>query len=150
MMGIFSYLITMFAAMFWVFRVVVAFTYSMGINFIAVPMNFTIEIIVLFVTLFSFIFIIKRNAIGTLIYFVAYGLYFGTGIYDSITSGVQDKFALFISCIAVLISTLTLIDILINRDRKSLLRNKKSDWFFKNEQFDREYDDRADKNQYKF
>lgn len=149
-MGIFSYLMTMLVAMFWIFRVVVAFTYSMGINFIAVPMNLTIEIIVLFVTLFSFIFIIKRNAIGTLIYFVTYGLYFGTYIYESIKYGKGYQFDLIISIIAIIISSLTLIDILLNKNRKSLLRNKESDWFYKNEQFDRKYDDRADKNQYKF
>ena len=31
------------------------------------------------------------------------------------------------------------------------MKNKrKTDWFYKNEQFDRQFDDRADRNQYKF
>lgn len=149
-MGMFSYLITMFAAIFWVFRVIVAFTYSMGIEFMVTPINLTTEIIVLFVTLFSFIFIFKRNILGALVYFVAYGFYFGTYIYEAIVNKSQDGFAMFIAFVAIVIATLTLIDILINKDRKSLMSNKQSDWFYKNKEFDRKHDERDDQNQYKF
>jgi hypothetical protein len=149
-MGMISYLITMFAGLFWLFRVVVAFTYSMGINFPITPISLTAEVILLFVTLFSLIFIIKRNIFGALVYFVAYGLYFGTYIYDAIANKSQDMFSMFIAIIAIIIAALTLIDILINKDRKGLTANKKSDWFYKNEKYERKYDDRVDKNQYKF
>lgn len=149
-MGIFSYLITMFAALFWVFRVIVAFTYSMGVSFIAEPINLTTEIIVLFITLFSFIFVFKRNILGALIYFVTYGFYFGTYIYEAITNQSQSGFSMFIAFVAIIISTLTLIDILVNKERKGLISNKQSDWFYKNKDYDREHDDRDDKNQYKF
>ena len=29
-------------------------------------------------------------------------------------------------------------------------KDKKTDWFYKNEQFDRKFDERADRNEYKF
>ena len=148
-MGLFSYLITMFAALFWVFRVVVAFTYSIGTNFIAVPIDFTTEVIILFITMFSFIFIIKRNIIGALVYFVCYGWYFGTYLYNGITTGEQDSFAMLIAILAIVIASLNLIDILINKNRKKIT-NDNSTWFYKNKKYDRNYDERADKNQYKF
>ena len=30
------------------------------------------------------------------------------------------------------------------------MKTKKTDWFFQNKDFDRQYDERADRNQYKF
>ena len=57
---------------------------------------------------------------------------------------------LFVSILGVLIPLLVVLDIAINKDRKSATKNKKTDWFYGNEEYDRKFDDRADKNQYKF
>ena len=40
-------------------------------------------------------------------------------------------------------------DLLVTKIRKRDPKDKKTDWFFKNEQYDRKYDERADKNQYR-
>ena len=152
----FSYLITMIAGIFWLFRVIVSITYSMGANFPVVPLDFNIEIVLLFVTVICMIFIIKRNIFGALIYFVAYGYYFGNDLYNGIVNiingetGASSYLSLFISFIGVLIPFLIVLDIFFNKDRKTNVKNKKTDWFYKNEQYDRNLDDRADKNQYKF
>lgn len=156
MTSLFSYLITMFAAMFWLFRLVVAATYTMSIDFGIVPLDNNMEIVLLFVALFCMIFIIKRNIIGALVYFVAYGLYFGTDLYNQVMlisngeAGMMDYTALFISFIGVAIPFLTVMDIFLNKDRKGSVRDKKTDWFYTNKEYERKLDERADKNQYKF
>ena len=156
MTSVFSYLITMAGGIFWIFRVVVALLNSMQKDFPIQPLDPTIEIILLFVTLICFALIIKRKLSGALIYFISYGLYFGTDIYNqltAITNGqteVVEYTTLFVSIIGVIIPLLTVLDIAINKDRKSATRNKKTDWFYGNEEYERKLDERADKNQYKF
>ena len=56
-----SWLIAMFAFMFWGFRVVATVLYSMGTEFIAEPIDITFEIILLFVTFICICFITKRK-----------------------------------------------------------------------------------------
>lgn len=156
MTSVFSYLITMFGGMFWIFRAIVAITYSLSIDFPVTPLNFTIEIILLFATLVCMIFIIKRNIIGALAYFVAYGFYFGTDLYNGIMNIINgqpvmsDYLTLFVSFIGVLIPFLTVMDIFLNKNRVGAAKDKKTDWFYKNKDYDRQYDERADRNQYKF
>lgn len=156
MTSMFSYLITMFGGLFWLLRIVVAITYSMDINFPITPLNFNTEIILLFVTLICMIFIIKRNIIGALVYFVAYGLYFGNDLYNNVTNIINgqavgaDYLSLFVSFIGVVIPFLTVMDIFLNKERKGNTKNKKTDWFYTNEEYTRKLDERADKNQYKF
>ncbi len=156
MTSLFSYLITMFGGLFWILRIVVAITYSMDIDFPIEPLDFNIEIILLFVTLFCIILIIKRNLIGALIYFITYGLYFGTDLYNNFVNisnnqiGVTDYLSIFISLVGVIISFLTFLDIGLNKNRTGTPRDKKTDWFYKNKEYDRKFDERSDRNQYKF
>ena len=102
------------------------------------------------------VFIIKRNIIGALIYFVAYGYYFGNDLYNNVINiingetGAIDYLSVFISFIGVLIPFLTVMDIFFNKERKGSIKDKKTDWFYENEEYIRKLDERADKNQYKF
>ncbi len=59
-----SYLLAIFMVMFWIFRIVVAFTSSMGIDIGFVPMNMNVEIILLFVCIPCVILVAKRKLIG--------------------------------------------------------------------------------------
>ena len=55
-----------------------------------------------------------------------------------------------LAIVGVVIPVLTFIDILLNKNRKAIIGgNNKTDWYYKNDQYDRQYDERADKNQYK-
>lgn len=156
MTSLFSYLITMFGGMFWLLRVVVAITYTLGVDFPIVPLDFNTEIILLFVTIVCMIFIVKRNIIGALVYFVAYGLYFGNDLYNNVINIINgqalgtDYLSIFISLIGVVIPFLTVMDIFLNKERKGSTKDKKTDWFYENEEYTRKLDERADKNQYKF
>ena len=156
MTSVFSYLITMIGGIFWLFRAVVAVTYTLGVEFPIVPLDFNAEIILLFITIIAMVLIMKRNIIGALVYFVAYGWYFGNDLYNNvmnIINGqpiVSDYLSVFISFVGVLIPFLTVMDIFLNKERKGSTKDKKTDWFYENEEYTRKLDERADKNQYKF
>lgn len=156
MTSLFSYLITMFAGIFWLIRVVISIAYTMEADIGIEPLDFNIEIILLFFTLVCMIFIVKRNIIGALMYFVSYGLYFGTDLYNGIINimdgqtGLVDYATLFLSFIGVVIPFLTVMDIFLNKERKGSVKDEKTDWFYTNKEYDRKLDERADENQYKF
>lgn len=156
MTSIFSYLITMLGGVFWIVRVAITLAYTMGWNIGIEPLNVTVEVILLFATLICMIFVVKRNIIGALVYFVLYGFYFGNDLYSGVVglingnAGATDYLSLFISFMGVLIPFLIVMDIFLNKDGTTSGKNKKTDWYYQTDEYDRKYDDRADKNQYKF
>jgi len=147
--------------MFWAFRIVVAVTYELGANFGGIePFNQTMEIILLFVVLACMLLIIKRKMVGALIYLAAYGMYFGTSLMTGVTTLITASSDIsissagmylntFISLIGIAIPVAVLFDLLLDKNRKANPKDKKTDWFYNNEQFDRKMDDRADKNNYR-
>lgn len=156
-----TWMLVMFMAMFWVFRIIVAFTYELGADFGGIePFNQTVEIILLFVVLVCMILIVKRKIVGALIYLLAYGMYFGTNLVTGIStiatanpdvsiSEMELYLNTFVSLIGIVIPVAILFDLLLDKNRKANPKDKKTDWFYKNEQFDRKLDDRADKNNYR-
>ena len=127
-----------------------------------VPINETLEIILLFVTLVCIILVVKRKLVGALIYLLIYGLYFGTDVFNGISMIISNNSSanastlpatsfmnLFVSFIGVILPIAVLLDMLVDKGRKNHPKDKKTDWFYTNEQFDRKLDDRADKNNYR-
>ena len=152
----FGYFITTLAAIFWVFRVIVALMYTAEAEFPIVPINMTFEIIMLFVTFVGIILVAKRKMIGAVVYLIAQCAYFGVDAYKSIETIIEGQpqtanyITLFISIIAVIIPVLAIMNIGLSSGKKSSMRNRKTDWFYGTTDYDRKFDDRADKNQYKF
>lgn len=149
-----TYLFVIFMAMFWVFRIIVAFCYNLGIDFVTVPIDFNFEIVLLFITFFAMILVVKRSMLGGLIYLVSYGLYFGYYIYSIITNmgeiaTMQNYMDLIFSALGIILPLLVLFDLILDRNRKEHPKDKKTDWFYQNEEYDRKMDERADKNQYR-
>ena len=156
-----TWMLVMFMGMFWLLRVVVAVTYEMKIDFGGIqPFNQTMEIILLFVVLLCMILVVKRKLVGALIYLLSYGMYFGTSMLTGLSnlfssstevsvSGMGMYLTTFISLIGIIIPVAVLLDLLMDKSRKANPHDKKTDWFYKNEKFDRELDDRADKNNYR-
>ena len=152
-------ILVMFVAMFWVFRMIVAFMYEIGQDFGGIiPYNQQMEIILLFVVLLCMILIVKRKMIGALIYLVAYGIYFGTGLVSSFGAMANPGEGLidvtiylngFISLVGIVLPIAVLLDLLLDKNRKAHPKDKKTDWFYKNEAYDRKLDERADKNNYR-
>ena len=151
-----SYLLVLFMIMFWVFRIIVAFTATMGVDFAFQPLNQSVEIVLLFVTLACVILVVKRKLLGAIIYLVAYGMYFGVDLYNTVVSVMNGatieltQYAVILmSFIGVVLPLCVVFELLLDKNRKAHPVDKKTDWFYKNEQFDRKMDERADKNNYR-
>ena len=151
-----SWLITIFIIMFWAFRVIVAITGSMGMEFLIKQNDVNIEVALLFVVLILVPFIFKRKILAAIIYLIAYGYYFGTGLFSDImlmlngeTLGLESYMNMLISLVAIILPIAAIFDILFDKSRMKNPVNKETDWFYKNEQYDRKLDERADKNNYR-
>ena len=151
-----SWLIVMFILMFWLFRLIGTITASLDMDFPIKPIDETAEIVLLFVVIFCVPFIFKRKIIGALIYLAGYGWYFGRGLIENVikiingeTLGMDVYTGMFLSLIGVVLPIVAVFDILFDKNRTNNPVDKKTDWFYKNEDYDRELDERADKNQYK-
>ena len=153
-----TWLIVMFMGMFWVLRVIIALTssYAGKEGFAGlVSANLTVEIILLFVVLVCIALIVKRKMLGAIIYLVAYGSYFGydagVNILAIINNGapIGNILGAVVSIIGIILPLGVLLDMVADSARKANPVDKKTDWFYKNEAFDRKLDERADKNNYR-
>ena len=151
-----SWLITIFIIMFWTFRVIVAITGSMGMEFMVKPIDNNIEVALLFVVLILVPFIFKRKILAAIIYLIAYGYYFGTGLFSNVmlminvdTLTATLYLEMLVSLVAIILPIASVFDILFDKSRMKNPVDKQTDWFYKNEQFDRKLDERADKNNYR-
>ena len=156
-----SMLSLLFAGLFWVFRVVLAYTTATGKDLGFPVQDFTTEVVLLFVVLILLVFVYKRNLIAGIIYLLVYAGYFGPQLFNAImTIATADAGVDIYTYDTILASTIgiavalfaclnILIDVLLDKNRKLNPTDKKTDWFYKNEEFDRKLDDRADKNNYR-
>ena len=122
------------------------------------PLNQNMEVILLFVVLLCIILVVKRKILGALLYLLSYGLYFGSTVIENIqvltnaitgTVEIGTYSNLFMAVIGIILPIAVLLDLLWDRERKENPRDKKTDWFYNNEQYDRQLDERADKNNYR-
>ena len=65
------------------------------------------------------------------------------------TLSMQTYTEMFFALIAIALPLVALFDILFDKNRKKNPVDKKTDWFYKNEEYDRKLDERADKNNYR-
>lgn len=151
-----SILLLLFMIMFWLFRLVVAFTTSIGMDIGFTPINMTMEIIMLFAVFICVLFIAKKKIIGAITYLVLHGFYFGVDLYNSLiplmnggTMGLEDYTNALVSFVAIIIPITILFNMLFEKNKMAHPVDKKTDWFYKNDQFDRKIDERADQNQYR-
>ena len=115
-----SYLLVMFMILFWGFRILVAVNASLDSDF-------------------------------------AVKLYFGVDLYNILmpivqgtaTLGLDQVTSLFFSAIGMALPLFVLLELLLDKNSKNHPKDKKTDWFYKNEEYDREIDERADKNNYR-
>lgn len=151
-----SWLIMIFVIVFWAFRVLIAITGTTGAEFFVKPMDNTVEIILTFVVLAIIPLLWRRKMIGALAYVGIYGWYFGTELLKTFPPILAGEVAsidafmnLLINVIGIALPIIALIDIALDKTRMKNPVHKDTDWFYKNEQYDRKLDDRADKNNYR-
>ena len=156
MTSLFSYLLTFLAVIFWAFRAVVTVMFQLDNPLFAQPSNLNYEIIVLFLTLPCIVGICKRNIVFAAGYLALYATYFGNTLYLVVQNATDVGITLINSAdmvctvIGIIIPLLIFFDILLNKNRTIGTGAKKEDWFYANEEYDRKFDERADRNQYKF
>lgn len=152
----FGYMITAFAGVFWVFRLIIMLLFTSDSGFPIVPMNVTFEVVLLFITFACIILVAKRKMIGAVVYLIAQCAYFGVDAYNNLRTIVEATpttaayLSLFISIVAVIIPILAIMDIGLSSGKRGSGKNRQTDWFYGTKDYDRNFDDRADKNQYKF
>lgn len=154
-----TWMLVMFMIMFWVFRIIVALGAELNWDLGGIePLNQQMEIILLFVTLVSLLLVVKRKIIGGLLYLLSYGMYFGIDLVNNAQNlltametqtDVNTYINLFMSLIGMIIPIAVMLDLLMDKGRINHPKDKKTDWFYDNEEFDRKMDDRADKNNYR-
>ena len=145
-----TWLIVMFMVMFFVFRVVVAFTDSLNIDIGIEPLDANAEVVLLFISLISIVLIAKRKMLGCVIYLLTYGVYFGIDVYNSVISGSSIAYGnVFFSLIGIILPIVAIFDLLFDKAAKAYPKDDKTDWFYKNKEYDRDIDERVDKNNYR-
>ena len=157
-----TWLLAIFMVMFWLFRAVVALCTQFSVDLLGiVAYDFNWEVIISFATLLCIILIVKRKIIGSLLYLMLYGVYFGEHFITNIIIlvqgqvGITTDFAmnLIMDLIALSLALFALFDMLVDKGRKANPIDRKTDWYFKNEKYDEELkarDQREDQNEYKF
>lgn len=149
-----NWLTVIFMVMYWAFRVAVCVNAAQNTAFIATPINLQFEIVMLFVTFFCIILVAKRKMIGGIIYVVMYLAYFGTDLFSTLLPAITNYtinedviLDSATSILGVVLAVAVIIDLAI--DKSKLPDQKQTDWFYGNKKYDRNLDDRADKNNYK-
>ena len=152
-----TYLLVMFMIIFWILRIIITISAQMGNSFMGItPMNETMEILILFATVICIGLVIKRNLVGSLLYIVVHAIYYGADVTNKLSILANNEqltllqnSELMFSAIGIILPLIVLLDLLLDKNRKLNPSDKKTDWFYQNEQFDRKLDDRADKNNYR-
>ena len=150
-----TWMILLLDIIFWLLRIVATYTYTMGIEFMIKPMNVNLEIFLIFMALLVFILVAKRKFLGAIIYIIGYFGYFGASLWQNIqqmqTTGgmVDDYLSVFFNFIGIILPVLTLLDLLLDKNRQLHPTDKKTDWFYRNKKYDIQKDERADKNNYR-
>ena len=152
-----TYLLVMFMVVFWIIRIIITLASELGKDFMGVtPINEGFEIAILFATLLCLILVVKRKMLGSLLYLTLHAIYFGGDVTEKLNIMAQNEpltvaqsTDLIFSMIGIILPLAVLIDLLLDKNRKNNPKDKKTDWFYKNEDFDRKLDDRADINNYR-
>jgi hypothetical protein len=144
-------MVNMFAIMFWLFRVYVALMVSSGSEIQFTTPGLELEITVIFITLISIFMIFKRNLIFASIYLGTYFAFFtyGIALMNGNISTNKQLLNAMVMIAGIIIALLNFLDVMFNKNRKGSTKDNKTDWFYATDKYEREYDERADRNQYK-
>lgn len=150
-----NYLIIMFSIMFFIFRLVVVFCETIEVEFIIDPINVEHEIILLFIMAISIILISRNKVLGSIVMMLSTSIYFGPTLVSqmqTIISGRYDQtmvLEVIISLIGIIIPFFSLIILILAKKQEKKPVDRQTDFFYKNEAYDRNLDERADKNNYR-
>ena len=118
-----SWLIAMFAFMFWGFRLVGTVMSTLGFDFMFEPSNMVMEVFLLFVTFITICFIIKRRLWASLIYLIGHLLYYiptfithFTGVING-TLDMNGYIELLFELIGIALPLAAIFDVLLDKNK---------------------------------
>ena len=149
-----NYLIIMLTVVLFIFRLIVVITATMGIEFMIQPINVNYELALLFIMIICIILMSKNKLSGAVILSIASIAYYGPTLLGQITglsTGVNINSALeaVVSLACVIIPIFAFFIIAFAKEQEKRPVDKKTDFFYKGDTYDRKYDDRADRNNYR-
>ena len=144
---IFNNILIVIALIFWGINIMALLAFQTGETFFIEPkLEFVLEIVLLFITLIALIFIGRQNVVGSLIYFIVQVIY----SYGSLKGNVQlDLITSFITYFQLGLSLFIMLNIFLIMKQRAKPIDEKRDWFFANDKFDKQKDEREDKNNYR-
>ena len=149
------YLIVMFMVMLMIFRFVVLFTTVIGIDFPVKSANENIEIGMIVLTLLCIILFTKTKLTGAILYLISSFIYYGPEFINLVPiamNGVTSTdmaVQILVLMIELVIPIFALFILIYDKKQEINPVDKKTDFFYKGEQYERKYDERADKNNYR-
>ena len=157
-----TWLLAIFMVMFWLFRAIVALCTQFSVDLLGITsFNLSMEIFISFVTIVCIVHVVKRKMIGSLLYLLVYGGFYGEHLLATLIPVLQKKATLttdismnlFSDFVAIILAIFVVMDMLADKSRKTNPVDRKTDWYFKNEKYEEELkarDKREDSNEYKF
>lgn len=149
------YLIIMLSVMLFVFRLIVLFTTTMGIEFVVQSFNVNFEIAYILLMLVCIVLMSRSKLTGSVIFLVSSLLYLGPTLWNQFTyladhqATMELATQMIVTVICLLIPIFSFFIIAFAKQQEKKPVDKKTDFFYKNEAYDRKYDERADKNNYR-
>lgn len=150
-----NYLIIMFSIMLFIFRLIVVITATFAIEFMVKPISIPYEMALLFVNIICIILMSKNKLSGAIIFVVASIAYYGpellkiAGTMQTNQVSMEIATQAITSLIGIIIPIFAFFIIAFAKEQEKRPVDKKTDFFYKNDAYDREYDERADKNNYR-
>lgn len=149
------YLIIMFMVMLLIFRFVVLFTTVLGIDFPITVANENFEIVMILISLVCIILFTKTKLVGGIIYLASSFVYYGPEFIDLLPTAMNGTISMdmaiqiIVLLIELVIPIFALFILIYDKKQEIDPVDQKTDFFYKGNQYDRKYDDRADKNNYR-
>ena len=149
------YLIIMFMVMLLIFRFVVLFTTVLGIDFPITVANENFEIVMILISLVCIILFTKTKLVGGIIYLASSFVYYGPEFIKLLPTAMNGAISMdmaiqiIVLLIELVIPIFALFILIYDKKQEIDPVDQKTDFFYKGNQYDRKYDDRADKNNYR-
>lgn len=148
-----NYLIIMLSVILFIFRLIVTITTVLGVDFMIQTINTNYEIILLFITIISIILMTKNKLIGPIIFTAASLAYYGPDLLSrvmvsgAISAESATQIVCSVCCLLIPIFSFFLTAVAKAQEKKPV--DKKTDFYYKTDRYDRKYDERADRNNYR-
>ena len=110
---------------------------------------FTKSMIFAFVLLLCIVLVVRRSVIGGILYIIANTVYYGMEATSAMST--MDIVAIGTAALPIIFSIVVLLELLYAKvKQKSTKKDSKTDWYYSDENYDRKFDEREDRNNYKF